>query len=48
VIAYNWDERLSVAPPAQIEPVEVEPGVVFIGIRPNGEKTINIRYRSRF
>ena len=48
VLAYNWDDRLSVTAPAQIAPVEVGPGVTFIGLRPNGAKTINIRYRSRF
>ncbi len=48
VIAYNWDDRLSAAPPARIEPVEVEPGVSFIGIRPNGARKIDIRYRNRF
>ena len=48
VIAYNWDDRLSVAAPAQIAPVEVEPGVTFIGLRPNGARMIDIRYRSRF
>ena len=48
VIAYNWDARLSAAPPAQIHPVEIEPGVTFIGLRPNGAREVRIRYRSRF
>lgn len=48
VIAYNWDDRLRVSQPAQIHAVEVEPGIRFIGIQPNGEKAVEICYRSRF
>ncbi len=48
VIRYNWNDRLETKPPARIFPVDTGEGVVFIGIEPNGEKNVKIRYRSVF
>lgn len=48
VIAYNWNDRLRVAPPAEIYPHDTGMGPTFIGIRPNGANTVHIRFKNRF
>ena len=45
VIRYNYSPELSVPSPAVIFPVEIQ-GATFIGIRPNGESNVTIRFRS--
>ncbi len=42
VIRYNWDDRLRVASPVEIFPVDIENGIRFIGIRPNGVNRVTI------
>lgn len=46
VIKYNWHPDLSITPPAELYPFAAGPGVTLIGIRPNGLKNPEIRYRS--
>ena len=42
VIRYNWDDRLRAPSPAEIFPVDIENGIRFIGIRPNGARRVAI------
>jgi hypothetical protein len=44
LIAYRYAEGMTATAPAEIFPVERE-GRSWIGIRPHGESTIDIRYR---
>lgn len=48
VIRYNWNDRFEVDPPTKIFPVDTGEDAVFIGIEPNGEQEVIIRYRSVF
>ena len=43
-LRFNWLPGLAVAPPAAIRPVEVAPGVTFIGLDPGGQRRVVIRY----
>lgn len=45
VIKYVWAPHLTVNPPAEIYPVPLDPALSFIGIRPNGAKSIRIEYQ---
>lgn len=46
VIKYNWLDGLSVEEPAEILPYDAGDGIKFIGIHPNGQKDIFIRFKS--
>ena len=46
VLKYNWDERFTVKPPAELFPYEADEDVTLIGIRPNGEKDLTLRFKS--
>lgn len=46
VIKYNWIDGISVSKPAEIFPFDAGGGVKFIGIRPNGQRDVVIRYKS--
>ncbi len=48
VLAYNWHDRLDAAGPAEIFPYDTGLGAVFVGVRPAGQREIEIRYRNRF
>jgi len=49
ILAYHWNERLSVAPPAEISPVPTSTAGEdpFIEIRPHGAASVRIKYRPR-
>lgn len=44
VIAYNWAKGLKAPPPAELFPHDAGNGVTLIGIRPQGLRSIPIRY----
>jgi hypothetical protein len=44
VLKYNWVEGLDAKEPAEIRPFDLEDGLQFIAVKPNGLKTIDIRY----
>ncbi len=47
VIAYNWVDGLRSDPPVPLFPYEAAPNITLIGIRPDGQTNITIRYRGR-
>jgi hypothetical protein len=46
VLCYNWAEGLSAPAPVELFPCAAGPGVVLIGVRPNGCGEFRIRHRS--
>lgn len=46
VIKYNWQDGLEARKPAEIFPFDTGTSIKLIGIRPNGEKDIVIRYKN--
>ena len=45
VLRYHWDEGLQASGNAELFPYEVAEGIAFIGLRPNGESQVTIRYK---
>lgn len=45
VLRYHWEDRLTVEPPAVIQPLQVAEHVRFILLQPNGSSRCRIRYR---
>lgn len=46
-IKYNWQKRLEAEKPAEIFPFDTGTSIKLIGIRPNDERDVVIRYRNR-
>jgi hypothetical protein len=44
ILKFRWVDGLSVAPVLPLEPVEVWPGIRFIGVRPGEVRTFEVRY----
>ncbi|MDA0989144.1 MAG: hypothetical protein O3A51_00140 [Verrucomicrobia bacterium] len=44
VIAYNWDDALTVDPPAEIRPIEIVKGITLIQVNPHGRSPCIIRF----
>ncbi len=45
VLKYNWAREISVTPPAELRPFEVEKGVTLIAVQPRGRTDFVIGYR---
>lgn len=45
VLGYNWSDRLEVSGTAEILPFQVCEDIVLLGIKPNGEKRVEISFR---
>lgn len=48
VVAYHWQDRMTVSAPAEIEPFDAGNGTTFIAVHPNGAESVDIRYRARY